>query len=333
MTRTWLAVVLALGWMAYAKADGSGDQPWPPIVAPVELAPVVLPGQVTQPAPSVLAPTNPTWGKPGDAESLTTTGRPAPKEGGGEAGGGEGEAGADNGTNPAQNTRTAIVRNEWNRLDGGNRINTTYVSFKFPCLDRRGALIIEVPFNHYNLVEPVRGQIGGLGDLKAQLNYNAWVSDDKRATFLTMLEMFIPSADNFLLGRIGNPNNFVAQSIGTGKYVLGPGAGFVYAIEKNFIAAPLYFYESSVAGAETQPRISRGKLRFFLMYAWPDGLYVLPEFQVVTDFLSWNNDVYAGWEVGYSTKGTTFYVKPGLGFRPNPGDREWGVEFGVRVQF
>jgi hypothetical protein len=49
--------------------------------------------------------------------------------------------------------------------------------------------------------------------------------------------------------------------------------------------------------------------------------------------LNSNNDACVGWEVGYSTKGTTFYIKPGIGICPNPGDREWGIEFGLRVQF
>jgi len=317
-----LAAAALLAWVATARADGTDDG-W----RPRDRATVARLRE-TRPAPDVLAPTNPNWDTLGDAEALTTTGRPAPKDAADDGGGEQ-----NNGTNPAQNVRTAIVRDEWNRLDGGNRINTTYLSLKFPCLDRRGALIIEMPFNHFNLVGPVPGQIGGLGDLKFQLNYNAWVSDDRRTTFLTMLEMFIPSADNFLLTRIGNPNSFIAQSIGTGKYILGPGVGVVYAIEKNFIVAPLYFYERSVAGADRQPEINRGKLRVFLMYAWPDGTYVLPEFQVVTNFQDANNDVYFGWEVGYSAKGTTFYVKPGIGIHPNPGDRDWGIEFGVRVQF
>jgi hypothetical protein len=327
MTRANIAALAVLSWAAAADAETipyGEAKPWTP--------PAFRQAQATEPAPGVLIPPDADWSKAGPAEALTQTGRPPePKDG--TAGGAGGEADEDNGTNPAQNTRTVMVTNECYNLDGGNRINTTFLRFKFPMLERRGALIVEIPINYYNLDNPVSAQVAGFGDIKFQLNYNAWISDDKKTTFVTMLEMFIPSADNILLTRIANPNQFIAQSIGTGKYILGPGIGFVYAIEKNFIVAPLYFYEVSVAGIDAQPDISRGKLRVFLMYAWPSGLYVLPEFQVVTDFLNSNNDVYFGWEVGYSTKGSTFYIKPGIGICPNPGDREWGIEFGLRVQF
>jgi hypothetical protein len=320
-----ILIVVVLFCVAPARADESDDGGWRPTGATSMLMPSA------EPVPSVLAPPNPGWQNPGATEVLTQTGRPPAPDAG--AGAADGEAQQDNGTNPASNARTVIVRNECSNLEGGNRINTTYLSLKFPCLDRRGALIVEVPFNYYDFIDPVAVQLSGLGDVKFQLNYNAWVSEDKRTTVLTMLEMFIPSADEVLIRRAPDPNRFVAQSIGTGKYVYGLGTGLVFAIQKNFLFAPLYFYEESFAGADNRPDIRRGKLRVFLMYAWPNGAYVLPEFQVATDFVNSNNDTYAAWEVGYSTKGSTFYVKPGCGLNPDFGDRRWGVEFGVRVQF
>ncbi len=239
----------------------------------------------------------------------------------------------DNGTNPAQNAKTAIIANEFYHLDGGNEINTVYVRLKFPILEKRGALLIEVPYKWYDLTSPIEGEVGGLGDVKLQLSYNACASDDRQWTFITFLEMFIPSADNILFNFIADSNQFTALDVGSGKYVLGPGAGVVYAPRSNFIIAPLYFYEGSVAGDDNRPDISRGKFRFFMMYAWPSGLYLLPEFQLVTNFKTWNNDAYVAPEVGYSTKGSTFYIKPGLGIAPDTNDRAWGVEFGVRVLF
>lgn len=80
-------------------------------------------------------------------------------------------------------------------------------------------------------------------------------------------------------------------------------------------------------------RIRRGKWRVFMMYAWESGAYVLPEFQVLTNYLTGNNDVYVAPELGYSHQGTTMYVKPGVGINPDQNDRDWGLEFGFRVQF
>src|SRR5262245_27310441 len=169
MKPTFLATIRGLGWAVAARAGDGGEDGWRACDRSVDSVRL----QETRPAPHVLSAPDPAWDRPGNVESLVTTGRPAAADAA------DGEGMPDNGPNPAQTARTVIVRNEVTRVDGGNRINTTYLSFKFPCLDRRGALIVEVPFNHYNLVDPVRLQLGGLGDVKLQLNYNAWVSDDR----------------------------------------------------------------------------------------------------------------------------------------------------------
>ena len=88
-----------------------------------------------------------------------------------------------------------------------------------------------------------------------------------------------------------------------------------------------------MAGDDARPEVRRGKWRIFGMYAWKSGLYVLPEFQVLTNYLSGNNDTYVAPEVGYSAKETTLYLKPGIGINPDLNDRQWGIEFGARVQF
>ncbi len=254
------------------------------------------------------------------------------QEEGGGSGGADGQQ--DNGTNPAQNARTLIVSNEFYQLaDTGNKINTTFARFKLPIVGGRGALLFEMPFNYYDIAEPVSGQVGGLGDLKFQINFNAWTSPSKQLTFLTMMEFYIPSADNVLLTQVPDANEFIGIDVGKGKFQLGPGLGLVYAFAPNFIFAPLYFYEFSVAGSDARPDVRRGKWRVFMMYAFPSGFYTLPEFQALTDYESGNNDLYFAPEFGYSTKGTTFYTKPGFGISPDANDREWGIEFGMRVMF
>lgn len=286
-------------------------------------------------SPSSLYPQDETQAPPestdlANSDTTAMSQTPAPE---GAAGAGQTSGEQNNGTNPAQNATTAIISNEYYRLSGGNQINNTYFRLKFPVYEKRGAVIFEVPFNYYDVEFPIDGEVGGLGDIKVQFNYNAWVSCDKRLTVLTMLESFIPSADNVLLTQIPDSNQFTALDIGTGQFVLGPGLGLVYAPRKNLIIAPLYFYEGSVAGIDSRPEINRGKLRVFMMYARPNGSYLLPEFQMVSNFNTGNEDVYVAPEVGLSRKGTTIYVKPGIGIAPGINDREWGLEFGGRIMF
>jgi hypothetical protein len=69
------------------------------------------------------------------------------------------------------------------------------------------------------------------------------------------------------------------------------------------------------------------------MYALPNGLYTLPELQILTNYFTGNSDIYLAPEIGYSQKGTTIYFKPGYGIDQQPGDRQWGLELGVRVMF
>lgn len=260
------------------------------------------------------------------AEQMLTQPGPAP---GGEAGQ------DDNGTNPAQNATTFITTNEYYTLEGGNRINTTYTRFKFPLYDKRGSMLLEIPYVYYDFTatSPQLPQVGGLGDIKIQGSYNTWTSGDKTLTMINFLEFYIPSADNALIGRTQNSNDLTAFNLGTGKFVVGPGIGFVYTIAPNFIVAPLYFYEASVFGERDRATIRRGKFRIFAMYAWQNGAYMLPELQFLTNYLTGNNDIYFAPEVGYSHKRTTIYLKPGVGIAPDPNDRQWGLEFGARVQF
>lgn len=246
-----------------------------------------------------------------------------------------GAAGQGNGTNPAENITTFIVSNEYYELDGGNEISTTYARFKFPICNQRGSVLFETPYTFYDVTasSPMAPQIGGLADIKFQISYNSLVSDDHKVTVINFLEAYIPSADNAAVGVKPGGNTLTAFNLGTGKYVLGPGIGMVFAIEPNFIIAPLYFFEASVAGDNSKPEIRRGKWRLFAMYAFEGGEYLLPELQILTDYFSGNNDIYFAPEFGRSKDGFTFYAKPGFGIAPDTNDRQWGMEFGLRINF
>lgn len=214
--------------------------------------------------------------------SMGMTAPAQPAAGSGPAGGGAAQE--DNGTNPAKNTTTFIVSDEYYTLDGGNRINTTYARLKFPVYGGRGSLLFETPFVYYNFLAtaPNLPQIGGLGDIKEQGSFNSWTFENKKLTLINFGEMFLPTADNAIVTQVPLGNEITAFNLDTGKYVAGVGTGFVYAFCPNFIVAPRYFYEASIFGNEDRPDIRRGKWRIFAMYAWESGIYTLPEFQILT---------------------------------------------------
>ncbi|MEZ6140821.1 MAG: hypothetical protein R3B84_09640 [Zavarzinella sp.] len=189
--------------------------------------------------------------QPSEAESIlnnAATGALAPPAS--QSNANQGNGGNDNGTNPAQNATTFILSNEYYYLQGGNQINTTYARLEYPWYDKRGALLFEIPFVYYDFTasSPALPQIGGLGDIRIQTSFNTWTSDDKKITVINLFEAFLPTADNAIAARGQTGNTITAFNLGTGKYVLGPGIGLVYAISPNAIIAPLYFMKHQYLG-------------------------------------------------------------------------------------
>ncbi len=167
------------------------------------------------------------------------TGQSLPVGGSAAGSGGGGGSQQDNGTNPAQNLTTFILSNEYYTFEGGNRINTTYARFKFPTFERRGSVLFEVPFVYYDFRAnlPNTVPIGGLGDIRIQGTYNFWTSPDKRLTAILFGQAFLPTADNAILAKPLPEDSLTVFNLGTGKYVLGGGVGFVYAFAPNFLIA------------------------------------------------------------------------------------------------
>jgi hypothetical protein len=63
------------------------------------------------------------------------------------------------------------------------------------------------------------------------------------------------------------------------------------------------------------------------------GVYLLPEFQALTNYRNGSTDFYLAPELGYTLKGTTLFVKPGFGMDAKVGEREWGLTFGAKINF
>lgn len=308
--------------------------------------PGLTPAQQTMPPVVPLGPTVPgvagtppiTFPTPGTGAMETLTGEGAAPSGGGGAGGagaGGGGAGQNNGTNPAAPATTFIVNNEFIRLRGGDSINTVYSRFKYPWFGGKGGVSLEIPYVYYDLSgsAPNVPHIGGLGDIAINTSYNFWSSENKKWTVVGLFNTFLPTADNLLLTRPLPEASLTALNLGTGKYVFAGGAAVVYVFAPNFFVAPIYLFEASAWGNEDRPDIRRGKFRLFAMYAWQSGVYLLPEFQALTNYRNGATDFYLAPELGYSHKGTTVSVKPGFGLDPQRGEREWGLSLAVKINY
>jgi hypothetical protein len=321
-------LVLAVGWVTAAAV--AQPAPLPPPGAEswtfgASAAPPAVP-----PPPMPLDPA-----AVGPSQQMLQDGATGQAAAGGAKPAGEGDdAGGGNGTNPADTTRRFVLRNEYLELGNGVLVNTTSARFNFPVLGKRGTLGLELPFNYLDPRVPTVGPVGGLGDLKVGLSVNLWSSENKKVTLLGGADFWFPTADNILLDRKLSAAAITFQDIGTGKFRAAPFAGGVYAFSPAFLVAGLYQHEFSFAGDETRRDIHRGFVRLFLMKAWATGVYVLPEAQILIDYQNRGDlDVYLAPEVGFSRKGTTLFAKPGFGINPDPNNRYFGVNFGIRQDF
>ena len=159
----------------------------------------------------------------------------------------------------------------------------------------------------------------GVGDL----NLRAFgpVGQAGKFNFLAGVELFIPTASEDLLG--------------SGKFTISPIFVPMYAGGPNWFIAPMIFpYRTDFAGQGSRGDIDLTLCRCFAMYAFQNGMYLLPELQPIYD---WNEDefsLYVMPEVGkILAPGRIAYIKPGYGVDPDENDREWGLELGFRYFF
>lgn len=111
---------------------------------------------------------------------------------------------------------------------------------------------MEVPYQFYEINDPVNADIAGLGDVNMNLMLRPWISVDKSFTLLTGIKFWESSADNVTLRFIPDAHEIAGVNVGTGKQRLAPQIGFVYAPSKEFFIAPVYLHESSVMGDSTR---------------------------------------------------------------------------------
>jgi len=264
-----------------------------------------------------------------------TTGSGGEGAAGGQAG--EGSGGADNGTDPTAFKRRLSIYNEYSKLRDGTAIDVAHTEISFPVLKAddgsyKGLLKINIPLVFADVKEPPIGDASGLSDIYFRFAYTPPKIGESIKPIVGM-DFFFPSAANDVIFNI-TASRFIDLPLGTGKFELVPWGGFVYAPSPNFLFAPLYFDAFAVGGRRDVPGVHIGLWRLFVMYAWSNGIYVLPEMQIITNYRTGDSDFFPRFELGKAFKdGTTFYVKPGVGIDPDAQNRTWGIEFGVKCVF
>jgi hypothetical protein len=137
----------------------------------------------------------------------------------------------------------------------------------------------------------------------------------------------VPTNDDTLLS-----SNLTDLDAGMGRFTLGPGVGIIWAPVSNFFFGETFLFRFDIDGNAHQD-IQQLQARWFMMYAWQNGLYVMPEFHLLSDFFYEHRDYAFGSEFGYTANNTTFFVSPNTGRDASLISRDWGIAFGFRYNY
>ncbi|MHC5022932.1 MAG: transporter family protein [Planctomycetota bacterium] len=187
------------------------------------------------------------------------------------------------------------------------------------------------------------GDETGMGDLNLRFMWKidglggrwGWedeLNPNKGWTIMPIFETTLPTATE--------------DSLGGGMWVLSPGFAVVTDLPGGppfglgFIAA-MNFFDFDAFKDSGREKVRRYRGRWFWMQPLTkpgpniiDGLYVLTEFQPIYDFENDEFDLWIGPEFGKIIRdGLIIYGKPGWGVNPDPEDREFTVEVGLRYFF
>jgi hypothetical protein len=186
------------------------------------------------------------------------------------------------------------------------------------------------------ILEP-DGDSTGMGDLIIRifsrpeaLEWKYKEGETDSISLMPTIEFTLPTATEDILGAdsfiVAPALTVVADMPGGPPFGLG------------FIAS-MNFYQLTAFKDNSRGNVSRYVGRHFWMQPLTkpgpgivDGLYVLTEFQTIYDFMENDFDAWIAPEFGKIVKeGLIVYAKPGWGIDPEPNDREFTFEFGVRI--
>jgi len=166
-----------------------------------------------------------------------------------------------------------------------------------------------------------QGKAAGIGDGNVRIFGS--VGHALGGDWMTGFEFGIPIASEDVLGSETatlSPMLVYVKNLG---FWPGPGAFF----------AAMNFYKFDI-----WKTAGRGAIRqyigrwFFMLPLHPSGIYALPEFQLIYDWMSDNFSVWIGPEFGKMVgPGQIAYFKPGWGIKNSlEADRKWSLEVGFR---
>ena len=187
------------------------------------------------------------------------------------------------------------------------------------------------------------GDETGMGDLNLRFLFKpkgwngTWGWEDemnpnKGWSIMPLIETTLPTATD--------------DALGGEAWILSPGFAIVSDLPGGppfglgFIAA-MNFFDFDAFKDSSRDKVRRFRGRWFWMQPLTkpgenilDGLYILTEFQPIYDFETDDFSFWVGPEFGKIIKdGLIIYGKPGWGVDPEPQDREFTFEIGVRYFF
>jgi hypothetical protein len=233
--------------------------------------------------------------------------------------------GSRNGTNPAANIRNWSLVTHYERLEEFGDLFATVLLMRFPLAHGRAGLSFDLP---YVYMDPdFADGLGGLADLRGRLNYNIHLDDETKWTLFPLMAFHIPIKDEDWFS-----SDFTDLSVGYRRFVLGPGLGLVLTSDPQTFAAWTYRYDFDVAGSSGRS-VSRSFFESMYMHEWQNGVYVLPSYRIVRNHDTGGSGSLLSSEIGINVNTLTFFTGGAVGPNSDPGNFEWGIEFGMRKNY
>lgn len=224
------------------------------------------------------------------------------------------------GTDPSNFKRTAWLANEYVELPHGEAyFNTATLTYIEPMYHGRAKLSLELPFATTDAASKTDS---GVGDVTVR--YAQIVSLDRRKAFAASLGLITPSA--------------AADALGTGQWMLEPGASAILFLSRQWIVAPALKQTVSFAGESSRADVNSSAMDLYVVWRSQSML----QWVIVDPGVAWNWEKDAQ-QLGGATTLTyghllgrigsgvcSAYVKPVVGWG---GGRtsDWSIETGLKL--
>jgi hypothetical protein len=233
--------------------------------------------------------------------------------------------GSRNGTNPAANIRNWSLNTGYGRIEQLGDLFATGLSLRFPLAHGRAGLSLGLPYVY--LDPEFADPLGGLSDLRIRLNYNIHLDDETKWTLFPMVKLYVPIKDEDWFS-----NDFTDLPVGYGRYVLIPALGLIWTADPQTFVAWVYSYDFDIAGSSGRS-VSVSSFESGFMHEWQNGVYILPSYGFAHDHAAGGSGSGLSFELGINVNTVTFFTEGDYNLNSGPGSFEWGIEFGVRVNY